>query len=379
MKKLFIVLTMLFCVVLQSFAANRAKYPEAKIICNEYGIDGCIFFNGFDFANYKKTDPSLEEFQTRTYKILKEKYANSSELFFVGYSLGGLRALAMSTYLKQKDPTIYKKLKGVITISGADKGLKLLENRGANARGVLKSSITTLSNGITGLLGILDFIPKPDIISNSLYDALFKNIFSSSVYAQREAVLCDILKLPREFLYPVIYDDGWNEYVQIRDICPQSDFIKKYVIDGKNLKLDQQLNYSFVVGKNADTIDIMDDLPDVDSASVKQTISTLGGVFTAGQVYHITQLALGVGWFTNSYQHASSCGNAADWCNNYQSRLNEMLGGSENDGLITVDYQVIDAMVNKSVINKYEFSDLNHRTIIDDARVKKIIQNFISK
>jgi hypothetical protein len=42
----------------------------------------------------------------------------------VGHSQGGLRALAMSTYLKREDPELFKQLKVAITLSGIDLVIK---------------------------------------------------------------------------------------------------------------------------------------------------------------------------------------------------------------------------------------------------------------
>lgn len=98
----------------------------------DYGarIRGVVYFEGFDFTNYAAETKGIEPMLEETYILLKEFYAADKTPFvFLGHSQGGLRALAMSTYLKNKDPVIYKQLKGVVTFSGIDKGLKLFLGR----------------------------------------------------------------------------------------------------------------------------------------------------------------------------------------------------------------------------------------------------------
>ena len=90
---------------------------------------------------------------------------------FLGHSQGGLRVLAMSTNLRNRDPVLYKQLKGVVTFSGIDRGLKLLENNGANFRAEAYTDVSILTKGAYGTVKVLDFTPNgmiSDFIINKI-------------------------------------------------------------------------------------------------------------------------------------------------------------------------------------------------------------------
>ena len=100
---------------------------------NKKSVPGYIFFEGFDFNGYKAESDGIEPMLEKTLELLQKYYGKNGEVaanhpfVFVGHSQGGLRALAMSTYLKKNDKELYKQLRGVVTLSGIDQGLKLLE------------------------------------------------------------------------------------------------------------------------------------------------------------------------------------------------------------------------------------------------------------
>ena len=141
MKKLILLITITFFTItiyaLSDEEFNKAYKNQldfARITLNqeinEQSIPGYVYFKGFDFEGYTAESDGIEPMLKVTLELLKEKYGNTNQPFvFVGHSQGGLRALAMSTYLRQKNPQLYKQLRGVITLSGIDKGLKLLENK----------------------------------------------------------------------------------------------------------------------------------------------------------------------------------------------------------------------------------------------------------
>ena len=131
-------LTIVFCVVCIYFCFSEESenylmdgYTRVKYKC-EY-IPGYIFFEGFDFNGYKAESDGIEPMLEKTLELLQKYYGKNGEVaanhpfVFVGHSQGGLRALTMSTYLKKNDKELYKQLKGVVTLSGIDQGLKFLE------------------------------------------------------------------------------------------------------------------------------------------------------------------------------------------------------------------------------------------------------------
>lgn len=135
-RKFSFIIIFLINVLFRNIIIAQPYEPIERVYYNFSQTEGFVYFEGFDFNNYNHlTYPSLQEMLDITYNKLVEHYKSSNKPFvFVGHSQGGLRAIAMTTYLKQRDPELYRNLRGVITVSGIDNGLKLLENRGENTR-----------------------------------------------------------------------------------------------------------------------------------------------------------------------------------------------------------------------------------------------------
>ena len=51
-----------------------------------------------------------------------------------------------------------ERIKGVVTFSGIDKGLKLLENKGANFRAGAYTDVRILTNGVYGTIKVLELL-----------------------------------------------------------------------------------------------------------------------------------------------------------------------------------------------------------------------------
>lgn len=131
---------------------NSSNMEKVSRVIYEYQDNpGYVYFEGFDFNGYKAESDGIEPMLSKTLELLEYYYGNNGivgknqPFVFVGHSQGGLRALAMSTYLKQKNPQLYKQLKGVITLSSIDKGLKLLENNGDTFRTNLYGDVKILT------------------------------------------------------------------------------------------------------------------------------------------------------------------------------------------------------------------------------------------
>ena len=261
-KKNYLICVLFVVIVLRVFGCPHLKFskshqsdfcPVARVYMDdtlpelnskgekEFGdrIRGVVYFEGFDFEEYSAESRGLEPMLAETYVLLKEFYAAENQkdkkpvnFVFLGHSQGGLRSLAMSTYLKNKDPVLYKQLKGVVTFSGIDKGLKLLENRGANFRAGAYNDVRILTNGVYATMRVLDFVPG-DVFSNFILGKLMGHSLSEGVYSLMDLVLCDWLPFTKGFAYPIMHNAKWNQYAQIRDMCPQSDFVKKYVLEEK--------------------------------------------------------------------------------------------------------------------------------------------------
>ena len=351
-----------------------------------------------------------------TYKLLKEFYAakNGKEpvnFVFLGHSQGGLRALAMSTYLKEKDSELYKQLSGVVTFSGIDKGLKLLENKGANFRASLYTDVNILSSGLYGVFKVFDFVPG-EIFYDFIFGRAVGKTMTDFFWDLGDFILCDCLEYSKGFAYPIMHNSAWNQYAQIRDMCPQSDIIKKYVLEEKpyyfpvvsgtktvivwkkgwlgiyyptletekkyaivkttdvNMKVDKDLPLKFIIGTHNDTLSMASqNLQDGFDIGFK----IAGGVFTTAEIAHIVKCVTPIGFFTNSPVYAYDCAKAADWCFGYKREINELLGESSNDGLVAVSSQQLPTLSKEKsseqvqILNKAErvFYYRNHQDIVD--------------
>ena len=380
-------------------------------------IKGVVYFEGFDFTHYDSESKGIEPMLDETYVLLKEFYAAENQpdkkpvpFVFLGHSQGGLRSVAMSTYLKNKDPVLYKQLKGVVTFSGIDKGLKLLENKGANFRARVYTDVSILSDGIYGTFKVLDFTPT-DFISDLLLNGIYKNVFSNALYCVGDFVLCTCLGVTKGFAYPILNNAGWNNYAQIRDMCPQSDFVKKYVLEEKpyyykvpsgttleivwkrgwlgipyptlerrtvystvqttdaNMKVDKNLPLNFIIGGYNDSLSMADENT---RNNIDKGMKIAGDVFNGAYIAHIAKCCLLIGLFTNSPVYATDCNRAADWCYNYKREINELMGESANDGLVAVssqqlpEYSKVGSSAQTKVLNKTNriiYNDRNHENI----------------
>lgn len=112
MKKI-IILGICFAFLLNycfSYSKNHDMEEVSRVRYAYKDIPGYVYFEGFDFEGYSSESAGIEPMLEVTLKLLEDKYGNTNQPFvFVGHSQGGLRALAMSTYLRQKNPkNIYR-------------------------------------------------------------------------------------------------------------------------------------------------------------------------------------------------------------------------------------------------------------------------------
>lgn len=389
---------------------------------NEQNTPGYVYFKGFDFENYKSESDGIEKMLESTLILLQDKYKSKKQPFvFVGHSQGGLRALAMSTYLKQKDPQLYKQLKGVITLSGIDKGLKLLEGQGSVARSTLHSDVVTLTNGVRGTLKVLNF-KGGEIFT----DILLYELINVGVGEGANALANYLLGENFDFIYPVLNNANINNYAQIRDMTPQSNFIKKYVLEEStvykqhktqknshlavewrrgwlgipypvlvtkytpkvvktvqvNMKVDKNLPLVFITGTNSNTLS----LANPHEKSIRNGVTAVGNIFRSAEIAHYAKCALGIGLLTGSIPAAIDCNKAANWCENVDYELGEIVGEQKHDGLVAYSSQYLptkslvstgyDTSVLTNVKQK-DYSQYNHKTISENSDAKKLAEQYV--
>lgn len=166
-------------------------------------------------------------------------------------------------------------------------------------------------------------------------------------------------------MYPILKNEGWDNYTQVRDMCPDSDFIKKYALDITDIQNNGGPNFEFRVGLLSDATAM---IPDPAMAQSLNDYMNGGSVMCrTAQAIHITAIACGIGLFTNSIMHSINADKAARWCENYKGEINDILSGSEpNDGLVAKSSQFIPGL--GKII---EYPEKNHLTIgyLDDSGV----------
>lgn len=401
--------------------------PTSRVRYKYSNISGYVYFEGFNFEGYEAESKGIEPMLEKTLELLRFYYGSNGSIgknkpfVFVGHSQGGLRALAMSTYLKQKDPQLYKQLKGVITLSGIDKGLKLLEGQGSVARSTLHSDVLTLTNGVRGTLKVLDF-RGGEIFT----DILLYELINVGVGEGANALANYLLGENFDFIYPVLNNANINNYAQIRDMTPQSNFIKKYVIEEStvykqhktqknsylavewrrgwlgipypvlvtkytpkvvktvqvNMKVDKNLPLVFITGTNSNTLSLADPY----EKTIRDGVNAAGTVFRAAEIVHYARCVLGTGLFTGSIPAAIDCNKAANWCGSIDSQLAEIIGEQKHDGLVAYSSQYLPtkSLVNTgydtsvlSNVKQKDYSQYNHITISRNSEAKKLAEQYV--
>lgn len=412
-------ISILICLMLSSSVFLSAAKENVTISTDKT----YVMFNGFDFEGYKPEDGSCVDILKAEYDEIKNDPIANKDFVLVGHSQGGLRALAFATYVKNKDTALYNHIKGVITLSGIDQGLTLLEDNGSQFRWRFFDDVGILNRGVLGCVAV---IPGVDNFCNSLqYFTSIYDLGTSAIgYGIATAVL-EIVPETKSFCTPVL-SGNWDKYAQMRDMCPQSDFIKEYVIDktytpkriqtgshisitvvwrskkvgwvrihypvvitrsipeytyvmkltNTDVKIDETKNVAFLVGANNDTMSILED--ESLRKGIDNGMKGCSVAFRAGQVAHIAKCARVLGFFTNSVKYASDCSKAASWTWNYKDELNDLKGSDENDGLVACSDQFLPATSFTKAYIKNEYSSLNHATINENATVENTYKALIA-
>jgi pimeloyl-ACP methyl ester carboxylesterase len=190
------------------------------------GNYGYIFFDGFDFLHYQPETTGCEPMLVAAYTAAKE-IMGTEPFVLVGHSQGGMRALAFATYVKYRDPDMYRQIKGIITLSGIDRGLRLLNNNGADFRRTMQKDGGTLARGVMALR--ISSIAQWWHFSDDDMNKSYSELTDWFGYSLAKVILESAAKT-KGFAKPIMENTDWNSYAQIRDMCPQSNFIKKYIL-----------------------------------------------------------------------------------------------------------------------------------------------------
>ena len=348
------------------------------------------YFDGFDFYNYKASKNGITDIIKDEYKAIKGggRYTNKDSgkefnvdrsdgpYVIVGHSEGGLRALGYASYIKKEDPDEFKKLKGVITISGANKGFKALEGGFNVFKYKLYSFIDVIANGLNAL-NILEIEPS----LTNLYSGNYPSAAGVNFNLQNPAVrlFLDLIPGPLSiYIVPVLSTNNYDDIAEIRDLVPFSQFANTYVADAKveirkritgtieklelfpfphividyvfeyysvyddeKIQFGEKLPVAYIIGTDNNTLGMINN-SDLKQASelkqaVEKTIATLAISFEVAEIYYdmINCSTFGLAHLlTNTYTSSQNARRAKKMFKDFNGALHGLLGSTENDGLL---------------------------------------------
>ncbi|GHU55686.1 hypothetical protein FACS189442_3550 [Spirochaetia bacterium] len=154
----------------------------------------------------------------------------SPSFSFVGHSQGGERSLATAGYLKTHEPDTYDRLDSIITVSGIDRGLKVLEG----GLGAVKSKAQTDVNIAWGGLraGLAVFLAAP-----------LANMFPGAPNINNgvDFVLHFIPRnIPYYYIVLALKHPDTDKLQELHDMVPGSPFIRKNVVDIRERTRDRK-------------------------------------------------------------------------------------------------------------------------------------------
>ncbi len=446
MKKIIISILMFFLVFSGIFAdVSESDKKEAKIqnwklpkeVMKDKTSDGLgatislgniYLFGGFEGEKYKKDSTSLLDIIEAEYNILKHatdkvedvdyinKYGNlytvspiSDDGFtIVGHSQGGLRVLAFAKYLKDHDSELFSKLKCVITVSGITKGIKALEGGFAPTKRQLYDYAGIITNGLYGVFSISNTIPK------GFYDIGLGTMFSETLKLAGNKILVLVLKHQMPYIGYILDGMSENEFPEIRDMIPQSEFIKNNVVvtygkynykaevgtkkclDWKEVpnrwggtywalrwktvpihaikttcfhktKFPKEIPVGYIVGTKVDTASLAGEEK---GKKIDAGAKIFGGVMATFAGLHIAKSIWGFGLFTGSPRYSAYCIKASKLGFKYQNYVNKLLKSNKNDGFVAEESQFIPKEERDMRIKNSPFKDVHKKTIQMDKQPK---------
>ena len=426
MKKKYIVL--LICIVCMITVATAEEEAKSKARLYDAGVAGVTTyaFDGFDFEGYKASKHGLDNIIKAEHKSIKdveeEDPDKKGKFAVVGHSQGGLRALAFATYLQNNDAARLNNLQAVVTVSGIDQGIKALDGGLPAANAKIRRDAAILTEGVCGVL-------TNPVLTQVLLDVLA--IFSISKINDLKNMWPEIwdfiTKFHRMFgawIKPALKASTPRkaqkilaDYGEIRDMIPRSNFIQQNVLESKpylyqvqtgttrhlgweqvtnrwggkywalrwqyspvystyigykyESKLPENIPMGYIVGTRSNVLSIAGSK----EQGIRKVLKAAGEVFAAAEAVHIAKCVGIVGLFTGSPRHAAACVKAREYCWNFDSRVNNLLGSSEHDGLVAKESQYIPKTVHGKIVGDkdkgYTTFNYNHAEIFNYNGTKK--------
>ena len=353
---------------------------DNKTIQNAFYGKNTYYLKGFDFDNYKSYDPSLSEITAAEINAIingthKDKVTQATGPYaIIGHSQGGLRALGYIRQLQdtyRDNPEYINNIDAVITISGTDQGLKMLNGGLGNFKSNASAKINILGNGmralsttfsITNLFGLI--IPR-----NSAADAfnIFTHIIPSPLrpyWAHAWATtnpasvpqLGDMIPITSSYItHNVVKSVGYNYKVKTgSDLVSEwrskkvlfvtvwyllVGYVDRYAYYTKyeaTPQFNNKVPLGFIVGTNSRTLSMADN-----EKQIKDILYAAEIAFAVSEGVHIAKCIGILGLFTGSKTYAQDANAAKKMMNNFEGALNDIKQSTENDGLVAVESQYI--------------------------------------
>lgn len=424
-KKYVVLLACIVCIVTTAAAEEKAKSKAKPYDAGVAGVT-TYAFDGFDFLDYKASKFGLADIVKAEHEFIKQdkqkrqKQQNQQDqqgnFAVVGHSQGGLRTLAFATYLQNKDTAELNKLQAVVTVSGIDQGIKALDGGLPAANAKIRRDVEILTDGAYGALNAL---PAVDLLLSILksfagFDERKFNKFGwwlINLILDEHPGLSHWVKPALQATTAAAEQAVLNKYCEIRDMIPRSNFIQQNVLQSTPYTYQVQTGttrhlgwkrvtnrwgwkywalrwqyspvYSTYIGYKH-TSKLPKNIPMGYIAGTKSNVLSMTGskeqdirnglkwggrIFAAAEGFHIVKSYLIYGLFLGSPRYATACANARDYCWNFDSRVNALLGSSEHDGLVAKESQYIPKTVHSKIVGDkdkgYTTFNYNHAEIFD--------------
>ena len=155
---------------------------------------------------------------------------------------------------------------------------------------------------------------------------------------------------------------GWK-YWALR--WQKSPVYSTYIGYEHTSKLPKNIPIGYIVGTKNNVLSMTGSK----EQDIRKVLKIAGGVFATAEAVHIAKCVGIVGLFTGSPRYAAACVKAREYCWNFDSRVNDLLGSSEHDGLVAKDSQYIPKTVHDKIVGDkdkgYTTFNYNHLEIFD--------------
>ena len=429
------------CIILSLISFINGIYAEDSITkiemdSDKTGIENAIVFKGFDFDIFDPTSPfSMEDIVNQEIEKIADSNENTKKDYvLVGHSEGGLRALAYETMLRKKiNSTIkleekakyeelYNRLSAIITVSGANKGFRGLENDTKTFISKLEADADILLGGLNSMkeFGLVELLLEISNTYNLLDEYIAKYLNDNERFSTKKRITVDNVKnlvinlLPenyKAYLKPAIKTKSVSSMPEIRDLVPGSKFIKTNVADSysetkkirtgtktvwgkckkkigkvsliyygfqtvpvykvlsfyKDIpKFSSEIPIGYIVGANNDTLQLLEDTKSDLKGIKNNTEKVMKGIDVAcgvGIGVHVAKSVLITGLLTGSPKEISKLEATKKWVKDYKTEIADLLGSSKNDGLLTVESQYYP---------RYAYDEINDETVVVHKNVLSI-------